>query len=850
MLLGVFAADPEDLYTRTGTDPTPSELVANGSIVLGERWSNSTVTGSQVAVNDTLLEQQTGVLGPTSSISGVHIPISGRRSDYADITRWYQQDGNTQIFRLFQGEHNYRKGNVGEDPAVWYATAPPSRVEAVSPTLTVASGAWREWEGTYTIIQPLNANIFQLFHDGSDLWAFHLDMTNSGEIEFLRRRDVADLPSRITVATNMIGKSLSIKVRANGFNYEVYRKIPLVDNDWTLVTIGSYQQSPSNKVIFRWGMYPGSQAGSTTSDGMLFVSGATISTSTAPPVTPPPPPITYYWDNDGATAGFGRAGGTWAASTTGSAAQGWTTDSTGATLPVNVTTNAYDPVNFGNGATGLASGTITVSGAVTSGNMTFASGSGAITLSGGSITLPPADMTITVSNNAPGGNVINSVIAGDGTNLTVQGRYKLTLNGANTYSGKTVLGDNTNTLTVGINSIADVGGGASSLGAPTNAGTGLIQIGSVSRTSILALAGASAASSTDRKVQIGSVANGSGGAQIHNNSSDPGHTLTFSNPAFNAAAIGPYSATSRALALGGSNTGDNTIAGAIIDNGVSEVRLDKGGTGTWVLAGSNSYSGSTNVYAGTLKNSTSGSGTTHVTVAGGATLGVIVDTAGGQWVNADDLSFYNSSTVLIDYGTLTASTTVAPIQVRDLSLGTGLTMQIGTSNFAPGQSYPLLTWTGTGPTDASAFTTLIAPSRFTGNLSVSGSTLFYNVIGATTGYNTWAGTNVGGQGPDLDFDNDGVENGVEFFMNAAAGFTANPQLDGTNTITWPNGGNIDASEYGPTGQFVVQTSSDLSTWADVDVGSLTTNADGPGGLLTYTLTGASPRFVRFKVTPN
>jgi hypothetical protein len=92
---------------------------------------------------------------------------------------------------------------------------------------------------------------------------------------------------------------------------------------------------------------------------------------------------TYYWDNNGTTAGFGTAGGTWAAPTTGSSSQGWSTDSTGATLPGSVTTATTDTINFGITAVGLASGTVAVSGTVSAGNITFASGSGAIALSGG-----------------------------------------------------------------------------------------------------------------------------------------------------------------------------------------------------------------------------------------------------------------------------------------------------------------------------------------------------------------------------------------------------------------------------------------------------------------------------------
>jgi hypothetical protein len=84
-------------------------------------------------------------------------------------------------------------------------------------------------------------------------------------------------------------------------------------------------------------------------------------------------------------------------------------------------------------------------------------------------------------------------------------------------------------------------------------------------------------------------------------------------------------------------------------------------------------------------------------------------------------------------------------------------------------------------------------------------------------------------------------------MDAPAGFTANPQLDGTNTITWTNGGTIPAAAYGS--QFVVQTSGDLDEWTDVLPGELAANTDGPGGILSYTLTGPAPRFVRLVVTP-
>ncbi|MDI1313369.1 autotransporter-associated beta strand repeat-containing protein [Prosthecobacter sp.] len=85
----------------------------------------------------------------------------------------------------------------------------------------------------------------------------------------------------------------------------------------------------------------------------------------------------------------------------------------------------------------------------------------------------------------------------------------------------------------------------------------------------------------------------------------------------------------RTLTLGGTNTGDNSIVG--MGNATSSptapgVKLEKAGTGTWIITGDSTYSGGTTVTAGTLLvgNSTmtgSATGTGAVAVSAGATLG-------------------------------------------------------------------------------------------------------------------------------------------------------------------------------------------------------------------------------------
>jgi hypothetical protein len=116
---------------------------------------------------------------------------------------------------------------------------------------------------------------------------------------------------------------------------------------------------------------------------------------------------------------------------------------------------------------------------------------------------------------------------------------------------------------------------------------------------------------------------------------------------------------------------------------------------------------------------------------------------------------------------------------------------------------------------------------------------------APAGYSSWATTNADSQAANLDYDNDGVSNGIEYFMNAAPGFTTNPGPVGS-TVTWVNGGNVPSSAYGTA--FVVQSSTDLVTWTDVP-GNDPNLVNSPGSV-SYALPNSSKQFARIKVTLN
>ncbi len=132
-----------------------------------------------------------------------------------------------------------------------------------------------------------------------------------------------------------------------------------------------------------------------------------------------------------------------------------------------------------------------------------------------------------------------------------------------------------------------------------------------------------------------------------------------------------------------------------------------------------------------------------------------------------------------------------------------------------------------------------------GNLAFYSHTLTQQVIqnhyaaaSAASGYSDWATLHAGGQAANLDYNHDGVQNGIAYFMGEN-GIATNPGVV-LGKVTWPHVNAVTS--------FGVQVSSDLVNWAAANPAEVDT-VSSPGHVI-YTLPGGvGKNFCRLTVVP-
>jgi fibronectin-binding autotransporter adhesin len=300
--------------------------------------------------------------------------------------------------------------------------------------------------------------------------------------------------------------------------------------------------------------------------------------------------------------------------------------------------------------------------------------------------------TLTLTGTTTGNNIASVIPdpSSGATSLTKSGGGSWSVGLSNTYTGVTTI----NGGTLLISALAPINT-ASSIGKGSAAGSAadlVLNGGTLSFTG-------PTNQSTNRLFSVGLS-----GATLDGSGSDNSTALSFTG----SGALGFNGQSgARTLTLTGSNTGPNTLAAAIGDNG-GATSLNKTGDGTWILSGTSGYSGATSVTQGTLRvtgsivNSpvtASGTGT----IGGSGTIGALIVDSGGTVAPGNSV------------GALTGAS-------ADLKSGGAYVWEISNATAAAGTGYDVLNQTGAvnvSATNASPFTVKVTSSAAVTNFNMN-----------------------------------------------------------------------------------------------------------------------------------
>ena len=290
------------------------------------------------------------------------------------------------------------------------------------------------------------------------------------------------------------------------------------------------------------------------------------------------------------------------------------------------------------------------------------------------------------------------VLSGAGTIVKNDSNGILTFsNASNTFTGAIRLDAGTGGLVV--NSLAD-----SANTIQFNGHTGAFSLGSGTASPLVF---------NSRQI----VLSHTNGGKINNNNATTSNTITINTD------LGFTNTGTRTLTLGGSNTGDNTFAGEIGDNGASAVSFTKDDAGKWILTGPNTYTGNTTIGNGTLEIGGAGQ------LGGGSYAGSISIGSGDQLI-------FNSSAEQTFSGVISGLGALIKDNSGTLSLTnantyTGNTTVNGTGTLSLGD--------GTNNSNLDDFSTVSVASGAVLNLNYVGSdtVLLLNLGGSPAAAGTW-----------------------------------------------------------------------------------------------------------------
>ncbi|AWW32837.1 hypothetical protein DN752_23340 [Echinicola strongylocentroti] len=283
----VQESDEVELLTTTaasykGWNPTWANLIGNEprattnaeQSALRDKVANGTIDtrGTLVDVPNTTIET-TGTgsrsVMPDSDMRW-HNPLNSNATDPNESTRWYQKDGNTQVFRVIPGDQNWQNSRVGA-----------ARSEAFAPNLGIRrdDNKVMTFSARYHVAAHNGAKDVKIFQskataaNGFDpAWGVALHVTAAGDIDIIKRGVTWPQNERISTGKT-IGQSFNLRVTDDGFNYKVF-----IDN--VEKASGTWDRA-NLKSVCRWGAYvqggsDGILPGSVSNPEIVYISGARV----------------------------------------------------------------------------------------------------------------------------------------------------------------------------------------------------------------------------------------------------------------------------------------------------------------------------------------------------------------------------------------------------------------------------------------------------------------------------------------------------------------------------------------------------------------------------------------------
>lgn len=239
--------------------------------------SNGTIDtrGTQINVNNSDVEKTgtgTRSVMPNSDMKW-HNPFGSTYST-SPSTRWYQKDGNTQVFRIFPGDQNYYGTRVGAGRSEAFAPNHLSTVEDDGKTMTFSA--------RFRVAKHNGGKDVMLFQSkGSGLntqdgtypaWGISLWVEKDGDIILVKRNAVFSQNTKIDTGYN-VGQSFNLRVTDNGYNYKAYiNNVEKASGTW---------ERGDTPTVARWGIYVqggenGILSGTVNDEQIVYVSGARV----------------------------------------------------------------------------------------------------------------------------------------------------------------------------------------------------------------------------------------------------------------------------------------------------------------------------------------------------------------------------------------------------------------------------------------------------------------------------------------------------------------------------------------------------------------------------------------------